>query len=76
MTDQYFLSSDEEPFQGKILISGMFCRFEITYKPTNIFETEDTIEVRSEMDTCIVKLISTHPLPTVVFPGVWTLVTA
>jgi hypothetical protein len=68
MTDQYFLSSDEEPFQGKILISGMFCRFEITYKPTNIFETEDTIEVRSEMDTCIVKLISTHPLPTVVFP--------
>lgn len=69
-SDEFFLSSKEEPFQGKILISGMFCQFDITYKPKTTIESQDEIEVQSEMDTCLVILKSIHPLPTVEFPPI------
>ena len=68
--DEFFMSSKEDPFQGKFLISGMFCQFDITYKPKTTIESQDEIEVRSEMDTCFVTLKSINPLPTVVFPPV------
>lgn len=66
--DEFIISSKENPFQGKILISGMFCQFDITYKPRTTIESIDEIEVRSEMDTCFVTLKSINPLPTVIFP--------
>jgi len=62
------MTSKEVPFQGKILISGMFCKFEITYTPKTVKEVEDEMLVLSEMDKCIVHLMSINPLPTVVFP--------
>jgi len=67
-SDEFFISSKEDPFQGKILISGMFCQFDITYKPKTTIESRDEIEVRSEMDTCFITLRSINPLPTVIFP--------
>jgi hypothetical protein len=69
-SDEFFLSSKEDPFQGKILISGMFCQFDITYKPKTTIESQDEIEVRSEMDTCFVTLKSINPLPIVEFPPI------
>lgn len=63
------MSSTEDPFQGKILISGMLCKFDVIFTPKNVSEVKDVMEVRSEMDTCVVELMSTHPLPTVEFPS-------
>lgn len=64
------MTSEEVPFQGKILISGMFCKFEITYTPKTVKEAEDKMLVLSEMDKCIVHLVSINPLPKVIFPSI------
>ncbi|XP_073389836.1 uncharacterized protein [Physcomitrium patens] len=68
--DKFSMFSKEDPFQGKILISGMFCRFDVVFKPRSAIDCSDEIQVQSEMDTVVITLKSINPFPIVVFPHI------
>ncbi|OAE24036.1 hypothetical protein AXG93_4079s1260 [Marchantia polymorpha subsp. ruderalis] len=67
-TLQYSITSSENPFQGKTLVSGDKCDFDVIYQPPTVWCYEDQVEVKTEMDHVTIPLLAINPLPVVVLP--------
>ncbi|CAM6126072.1 unnamed protein product [Calypogeia fissa] len=68
VTSEFFITSTEEPFQGKCLVSGHKCDFDVIYQPPTVWEYEDVVTIKTEMQTLPLKLVAINPYPIVVLP--------